>query len=404
MPKAATRVLVSMVHVISKHSIWPLKFPHTSHSPSRKTTFALIWTLHNIKSYKRRYIYQEYIMAAIQKTSESTYIFLDIEDNTLDDIDKSHKISHLDIQFDFNSNPSHYSLGALERIPLEIIHMTLVRLDIRSLTDFRRVNKRARLITDSIPQYRRILVHAPAAIRGSLNIKSARFFSCHDLYEKLSTAECDSCGDFGGYLYLVTCRRVCFLCFTEMTDYLPMLRKDVTLKFGLNSKHIACLPHMRSFAGCYSPRKIKCRRRETLFDYSTARQAGIAAHGTVEAMEKRASEMVSRRLKSKLSVRRTSGTSLRPTRYEDPFDGQCSNPRRFMGIIRAPFFNEKTASAEWGVHCFACKSHHYRRPIHWRRKYTIDGFQDHIRECGEIIKAKHVPQTNHERWNTKLCQ
>ncbi|KAE8357014.1 hypothetical protein BDV28DRAFT_126080 [Aspergillus coremiiformis] len=329
-------------------------------------------------------------MSAIRKTGKSTYIFLDIKDNTLDDIDKS---SHLDIRFDFDSNPPSYGLGTLERLPLEIIHLILIRLDMRSLTAFPHVNKRARLVTNSIPQYRRILVHAPASIRGSLNIESARFFSCQDLYEKLSTAECDSCRDFGGYLYLVTCRRVCFLCFTEMTDYLPLPQKDVTRKFGLDSEHLAGLPHMRSFRGRYSPRGIKCRRREILFDYSTARQAGIAVHGTVESMEKYASEMASKRLESynsKVSLRRTGGTYLRPPRYEDSFDGHCSNPRRFMGIIRAPFFTEKMASPEWGLHCIACKPHHYCRPIHWRRKYTIDGFRDHIRECGEIMEGKHA--------------
>ena len=56
---------------------------------------------------------------------------------------------------------------------------------------------------------------------------------CLKLYEELSTAECDSCGDYGGYLYLVTCRRVCFLCLTENPDYLPILRADAIRKFGL---------------------------------------------------------------------------------------------------------------------------------------------------------------------------
>ena len=335
-------------------------------------------------------------MSAIHKTSESTYIFLDIKDNTLDDIDKT---SHVDLGLDFASKRPRYGLGALEKLPLELVHLVLVRLDVRSLTVFRRVNKSARLVTNLIPQFRRILVHAPALIRGSLNIGSARFFSCQDLYETLSTAECDSCGDFGGYLYLVTCRRVCFLCLTERADYLPLPRKDVTRKFGLYSKYIARLPHMKSFPGRFSPRAIKRRRRETLFDYSAAQQAGIATHGTVESMEKYVLETISKRpesYRSNILRRRTTGANPRPPSYDDPFDGHCSNPRRFMGIVRAPFFNGPTASPEWGLHCIACKSHHYRRPIHWRRKYTIKGFQDHVRECGEIREGKHVPSKNEE--------
>lgn len=328
-------------------------------------------------------------MAAIWKTTESTYNFLNTNDNTLDDIDNAYYSA---CQFNFGS--PQYGLGVLDRLPLEIIHLTLLQLDMESLSDFRRVNKRARLITESIPQYKRILVHAPTAVRGCLNIKTARFFSCRDLYEKLSTAECDSCGDFGGYLYLVTCRRVCFLCFTEKPDYLPILRKDAIRKFGLRSEHLASLPCMKSFPGCYSPRELKCRQRQTLFDYSSARQAGIAVHGSISSMEKHASEMASHRLaayNTKLSLNRANGTNLRPPRSEDAFDGYSSNPKRFMGIIRAPFFNPQTGFSDWGFHCMACKPHHYCRPLHWRRKYTVQSFQDHIRECGEIKEGKHIP-------------
>lgn len=328
-------------------------------------------------------------MAAIRKTSESTYIFLNIQDNTLDNIDES---CLADSQFKVRA--ANHGLGAFDRLPLEMIHMVLIRLDIQSLNEFRRVNKSARLITDAIPQYKRILAHVPASIRGSLNINTARFFSCLDLYEKLSTAECDTCGDFGGYLYLVTCRRVCFLCFTEKTEYLPVLRKDAIRKFGLGPEHLASIPYMKSFPGRYSPRGIKCRRREALYDYAAARQTGIAVHGSINAMEEHASEMARKQLEvynTKLSLRRPTRTNLRLPRLEDPFDGRCSNPKRFMGIIRAPFFSAQTIAPDWGLHCFACKPSHYGRPLHWRRKFTVDSFRDHIRECGEITEGKHIP-------------
>jgi hypothetical protein len=53
-------------------------------------------------------------------------------------------------------------------------------------------------------------------------------------------------GDFGGYLYLITCRRVCFLCFTEKPDYLPLLRADAIRKFGLHNEHTVRLPAMKT--------------------------------------------------------------------------------------------------------------------------------------------------------------
>lgn len=74
-------------------------------------------------------------------------------------------------------------------------------------TDFRRVSQRAIQMIDLIPQYRRIIRYTPASIQGCLSIGAGRLFSCQNLYEKLCTAECDICGDVGGYLYLITCRQ-----------------------------------------------------------------------------------------------------------------------------------------------------------------------------------------------------
>ena len=43
-------------------------------------------------------------------------------------------------------------------------------------------------------------------IHGILSI------TCEMLYYKLCTAECEQCGDFGSYLYILTYERVCSLC------------------------------------------------------------------------------------------------------------------------------------------------------------------------------------------------
>jgi len=261
------------------------------------------------------------------------------------------------------------------------------------LSDPRRVNKAAKLVTDSDPYYNVIRTHIPASIRGSLNIGTARFISCKDLYKTLSTAECDSCGDFGGYLYLITCRRVCFLCFTEKVDFLPLTRKDTIRKFGLDSEHLAKLPHLRSFPFFYTPKRNKCRRREVLFDYSAAQEKGIVVYGSISSTEEYISEMARKKPEAfdiQRSLRTGCETNPRQSRTGDSFDGRISNPKRFFGIIRAPFFDLGTSSIDWGSHCIACKSHHYFRPLHWRRKYTLASFHDHIKECGRKVDGEHI--------------
>lgn len=57
--------------------------------------------------------------------------FLDIKDNTLDDTDDP---SHLHNQF--KSRIPRYGLEALDRLPLEIIHLALIWLDIQSIQAF----------------------------------------------------------------------------------------------------------------------------------------------------------------------------------------------------------------------------------------------------------------------------
>lgn len=146
------------------------------------------------------------------------------------------------------------SLGHLERLPLELINMVLMQLDIRSLTDFRRVNRRAMQTIDNIPQYGKIVTHAPISLQGTLSIGSGRYFSCQDLYKALCTANCETCGKTGGYLYLITCRRVCFQCFTQRDEYQPLLWTDVSRKFGISRQVVNTLPSMRSLPGSILPR------------------------------------------------------------------------------------------------------------------------------------------------------
>jgi hypothetical protein len=64
-------------------------------------------------------------------------------------------------------------------------------------------------------------VHGRVVLQATLTIKTASLYSCEDLYSELCTAKCRSCGDFAPFLYLITCQRVCYLCFTLETEYLP---------------------------------------------------------------------------------------------------------------------------------------------------------------------------------------
>ncbi|KAE8150740.1 hypothetical protein BDV25DRAFT_139570 [Aspergillus avenaceus] len=262
-------------------------------------------------------------MTAICKTSECTYTFLNLKDHTLDATETLCPLDH-----GLNFQHSNHTLGALERLPLEIFNMILVNLDIQSLTT--------------------------RPFGASVNKQ-------------------------GG----------------QWTPYQNAIRK-----FGLNVKDLAALPSMKSVPGRYPPRGVKCGTRLTLYDRAAARQAGIDLHGSAEAMEQSASQISSQRLERYESRRLLrsprDNSSLRQPRGNNEFDGLSSNPRRFMGLVRVPRINPRTGSLEWGDHCLACKPYHYSRPLHWRRKFTPEGLQEHLNECGEIIQGKHVDQANRD--------
>ena len=143
-------------------------------------------------------------------------------------------------------------LGTLNTFPLELLHEIIHKLDIRTLTDLRHVNRRAIWLVESDPQYKTIRKHAFNALRDILCIETGRWITCEMLLNKLCTAECEQCGDFGGYLYILTCERVCYLCLVRDKRYLPLRYLHAKKMFGFNFSIIHTLPTMRSIPGKYS--------------------------------------------------------------------------------------------------------------------------------------------------------
>ncbi|CRK27581.1 hypothetical protein BN1723_008289 [Verticillium longisporum] len=128
---------------------------------------------------------------------------------------------------------THYPAGQLDQLPAELLIQILLQIDIPSLTHFRRVNRRAMGLVDSIPQYAALIKHCPNIIRAILSIQ-ADAFDCGTLYRTLSTYRCSTCKRFGDHLYLVNCRRVCYFCFTQRLEYFPLTIGQASTLFTPN--------------------------------------------------------------------------------------------------------------------------------------------------------------------------
>ena len=315
---------------------------------------------------------------------QHTYPKVNLKDNTLDENDL---VSARPLNVSHSTETPLYLLGALDTLPLELLQTVLVQLDLLSLLQFGRVNRRASSINHSIPQFKALLTHTPNTIRAILSIGIGQWITCETLFSAFCTSKCEYCGDFGGYLYLLACRRVCFLCLTENNTCLPISRKIAKGKFGVYGAALDTIPQMRSMPGIYSPNERKCTRRLWLLDPGSARQAGIVAHGSVTEMEQHVTRLAA--TQSEVAARNNTHRRL-PV---DPFDGQSSNPLRFMAATQTPMYNRLTQKIEVGVYCVGCQDSHDRRPLHFRRRYVEETFDTHLRECGAIRAGEHL---NHE--------
>ena len=190
--------------------------------------------------------------------------------------------------------PPRDAAGFFETLPLELLYEILVHLDIRSLTNFKYVNRRAAELVESQPHYKTIVKYAQNAVRGILCVQTGTWITCEILYKKLFLPECEECGDFTPYLYIITCRRVCFLCFSERARYLPLGASLVKRRYGFDPRKNQKLPYMKTLPGTYSPGKCKLSQSIALFDYDSVLQAASLYHGSLDAVTRYIAEVQNR--------------------------------------------------------------------------------------------------------------
>lgn len=289
--------------------------------------------------------------------------------------------------------PAKASLGALDLLPVEILQMSILELDLLSLAQFRQTNRRARQITDLIPQYEIITTHAPDALPSIIAVKMGHLITCQALYDKLCTAECETCGNLASYLYILRFTRVCFPCFTERPEYHPVKSSYAMHAYGLNREKFNTLPRLKSIPGKYALKPHTSPRE--LVDKGVALNAGLELHGTSEGIKRYADEQFARKrceYKGLFEWAKAEGRNpimRRPYVPRKPADTKEMNPERFMAVINMPWYNTATRESVWGFYCRACDQPSAEPPYFWRR-YTVDSFREHVKKFGRIVDNKHV--------------
>lgn len=260
-------------------------------------------------------------------------------------------------------------LGILSNVPIELFHLILSQVDLETLFSLRYTNQRLLQMIESMLEYCFVQTHVPNAIRAAHLVEASVHLTLKDLYSQLSSPKCSLCSDFGEYLYLPTCSRVCFFCLIRERCFLPLRVHQAKVQYRLSQAYLSAIPRFQSLPGIYSPAKHKLRRFP-LLHRAAAYEAGVRAHGS----------------KAEAPMGKRGSLHDACNRYPawDPMDRGVGNELRFALVLKFPWLNKGQGSVEWGVCCRACADKNGSDGDivkESRKKYTEDGLKDHIRTC-----------------------
>ena len=291
--------------------------------------------------------------------------------------------------------PKH-DLGQLDLLPLEILQATLVQVDLRTLTGLRRVNRRARQVISSIPDYRNIVNHSPTTLRACLSIETAKFTTPEGLWNILTTATC-SCGRLGSYISLLTFQRLCFRCVLSQGAR-PISPAGAVRTCGITRAVADSLPCMHSLPGHYSEKERRYRKRERLVDTTVAWQAGITKHGSEQAMKSyvlhktaQAHARYLRQWEEAQADKKHKRVRRPKPLLPDPWGTGPSEVKRFMAIVEAPWINKADMSVHWGRVCLGCQviwKDERNEEIDPLRVHNVGSFEQHLKKAGPIVENR----------------
>ncbi|KAL3474535.1 hypothetical protein BJX99DRAFT_231499 [Aspergillus californicus] len=151
----------------------------------------------------------------------------------------------------------------LNPLPLVIIYEICFLLDIRSVFNFRHVNRRAQQIVRVVRGYEAMITHAIGSLRVILKTNIASWLTLSDLFKMLCTRDCYLCGSFVGFIFLPTFMRCCVSCIQEssLPSVLPLsIVNNPPGKPNLGWLYLL-VPSVKSLPGIYSMDKIVRKRR-----------------------------------------------------------------------------------------------------------------------------------------------
>ncbi|RAK79437.1 uncharacterized protein BO72DRAFT_44464 [Aspergillus fijiensis CBS 313.89] len=111
--------------------------------------------------------------------------------------------------------------------------MIFFHLDMITLGNLRPVNTPMHRQVDSLYEYRMLRTHAAETLMNLDIARCTHNFPLHQLYRAFCHPRCQTCPDFGPFLYIPTLSRVCLQCVLRHSRYRVATLHDVSVCYGL---------------------------------------------------------------------------------------------------------------------------------------------------------------------------
>lgn len=183
--------------------------------------------------------------------------------------------------------PASSSLGPrMNALPLELLQNILELLDFRTLSRLSQVSRLAKYHFETLPAYRDVQKHAS---RTLITLQRTRLITVHSaaaILAALRTDRCPFCGDFGPFLFLLTCERCCFNCLERNTSLTLLDVKLARNLFRLPGKDFNKIPAIYSAPGLHDGVLSDHFPKQWLVSLRHVKDLAISRHGQAEAFHK----------------------------------------------------------------------------------------------------------------------
>lgn len=296
--------------------------------------------------------------------------------------------SPVSLQSSFDTLPA-AELGMLGRLPVELLSVVLRKADIQSFFRFRQVNRRARILSTELSEYKLVSKYGLEGLQALLRAELACCFTIGHLYRILVTDRCSTCGGFGGLLFLFTAERCCFLCLLTSNHYRILPRYALAKLAHISEDRLddLSIPSLRTVPGFYFNYKKNTRRPEHLLQEETATQT-LLAIGAI-------SEDTMRDLRRRREQR----------------------DQRLMTATAFPCYSLENGALERGVCCRGCQLRlepPTDEPDARDTLFSMQGYLSHFKQCEEAqrlwaqsdrgIGSEGGPVAHFAKWSVRVFQ